>query len=531
MDYNKIDYSKYSEWQPIQTANGGVQYLVPNTEWVYDPFVSAQTGQVQLFRNPTKQVQAQAAAQKEHDDQVSLAKKQSSPMNQVMQLGLPLALAAGGKYAYNHWIDPKEVGAAQKLQDVLANQKLTAMNKAAEATLAKIPVSEGGTLGSASASSASTGTGFWGNLWGDGAASTPQATNMFDQPLEQVLNTQVAPLGTNTGSSAMARLSSEALDQAGKQALSQGAQAAGEQVAPESTGFFSGLTATAPGTVGASFLPAMGVAAGAYTGMQQFGGAKNAFQGKKLSGMQQAALALPTFGMSLLWNHIPGLTHKSTKEHIAERWGGLAEKGVNGAQEAFLAAHSPEDNGIWKEGPGQGQKWNWETAVERAKANPSEFRGAYGNFDTFGNDWATYDPSQQDAIVQRLIQENLYNPEKGDITISDKEKARKIKDEILSSDPATLMNKSIAPPTPGIPAVPMAAPSSPGISVPQLGVSPGPSPAPGASMGFKPLGIPAPGAAPMQTKTVNVPPPPPPTPVDIGKQLANRFNNKFGERY
>lgn len=496
MDYNKTDYSQYATWQPIQTANGGVQYLVPGTEWAYDPFVSAQTGRVQLFRNHTQELDEAAKTKKD-------AKDKASPLNQVEQLALPLGVAAAGKYAYNHWIDPSA-----------ATQAADAASKA-------------------------SGGGFWNWLsGGSGPATSPAASPAsagdfnFDTPLAQVLDTQVAPSGTST---AMARLGTDALNEAGKQALSQGAQAAGQQVAPESTGFMSGLTATAPGTVGASFLPALGIAAGAYTGMQQFGGAKNAFQGKKLTGMQQAALALPTFGASLLWNHIPGLTHVSTKEQEQKRWGKLADKGITGAQEAFLSAHSPDSSGKWEDGGiGSGKEWNWEDAVSRAKVNPSEFRLAYGNLDTFGNDWATYDPKQQDEIVKRLIDANLYDPEKGDITISDKDAARKIKDEVLSSDPQTSIIKP-----PSIQAPSIQAPSiqpqgqaqgspQPSVASPaQWGTPPTPA-SPGVPGGFKPLPIGPPTAAP-QVKTVNVAPPPPPQ--DVGKQLADRFNSKFGARY
>lgn len=46
-----------------------------------------------------------------------------------------------------------------------------------------------------------------------------------------------------------------------------------------------------------------GIAAGAYTGYQQIKGAQAVAQGKKLSTQQQAALALPTFGASLVYNH------------------------------------------------------------------------------------------------------------------------------------------------------------------------------------------------------------------------------------
>ncbi len=47
-----------------------------------------------------------------------------------------------------------------------------------------------------------------------------------------------------------------------------------------------------------------GLAAGAYTGYEQFQGLKGALKGEDLSLTQQAALALPTFGASLLYNPV-----------------------------------------------------------------------------------------------------------------------------------------------------------------------------------------------------------------------------------
>lgn len=71
-----------------------------------------------------------------------------------------------------------------------------------------------------------------------------------------------------------------------------------------------GLNA-APGTslggstaLGGAVLPAAGVAAGAYVGGQQLSGVSNALQGNDLSVQEQAALALPTFGGSFLYNPV-----------------------------------------------------------------------------------------------------------------------------------------------------------------------------------------------------------------------------------
>lgn len=525
---NDYDYSQYYNWEPVQLPTGATYYIVPGTGWAYDPFTSSQTGKVQLFSNPKQRVADEKQTRDEHDAAISLAKKQSGVGQQLMGVGLPIAAGLGGKYLYDNYLAKEAVSAATKTAATAAQTAATTPAAASSGLM-----NYGNYASGLQTSPYSLGV----DTSLTGAPAVPSFG--FDTDLAQVLDTQVAPLGTNTGATAMARLSPDALN-----------AAAGETTTPESTGFLSGLTAQAPGTtlMGnatlGSMLPAAGIAAGLYTGMQQFGGIKNAFKGKKLSGMQQAALALPTFGASLLWNHIPGLVHKSTKQYEAERWGDLADKGITGAQEAFAAGHAADDDHIWKEGPTAGKEWNWEDAVMRAKAKPSEFRGVYGNFDTFGNDWATYDPAQQDKIVTRLIDENLYDPDKGDITISDKDRARKIKDEVLSSDPATSTIKNpltVAPNPFGTPpvqagaamgAIPMnqmgfkplpIGPQAPQIGNPMFGAPPAPAPT---------MGPPMPG---LKNKTLDITPPPPPSPVaaapDPNKLLndATRYNRKLGE--
>lgn len=109
----------------------------------------------------------------------------------------------------------------------------------------------------------------------------------------------------------------EGVRQLAGQFLSPGAEAAVNAAVPEigSTSFGGmslptlGIPAAAPPvptllgspTMGA-MLPAAGYAAGAYVGGQQASGVMDAFKGKDLSFQQQAALSLPTFGASFLYN-------------------------------------------------------------------------------------------------------------------------------------------------------------------------------------------------------------------------------------
>lgn len=80
----------------------------------------------------------------------------------------------------------------------------------------------------------------------------------------------------------------------------------------------SGLLATAPGSMGASVLPFAGIAAGAGTGFLQGKGIYDAVKGKNMSLASQAALALPTFGASFLYNPLFGKS-KNKQEQMARK--------------------------------------------------------------------------------------------------------------------------------------------------------------------------------------------------------------------
>lgn len=480
----KVDYSQYQNWEPVQMPSGAVYYIVPGTGWAYDPFTSSQTGRVQLFKNPKPQLEAEALASQEQADAIKKAKEAASPMNQFLQMAAPVATGLATKYAYDNWINPTPVSAAEKVAQAKANMEL-----------ANIPAQYGGTQGAVQE------PGLWdkiSSIWG-GNSSAPTTS-----PTQGAFMQGASPasaIGTNMDGSLM---------------MADGA------TAPEAGGFLSGLTAQAPGTsvMGStglgSMLPGLGIAAGAAVGLSQLGGLKDMFSGRKLKTKEKLSLALPTFGLSLFSNSIPGFTHKSIKERQKERWGELAEKGVTGAQEAFALSQNLGDlSGKIASGANKGKEWNWEDAVTEAKIDPGQFRGVYGNFDTFGNDWATYNPAQQDEIIRRLIDNNLYDPEKGDVMITDKEAARKIKDQVLSNDPLTSMIKppnpqdSVKPPSPTSP-VP-----SPGLVSTPTPTTPGVV-APPADLGFKPLSItPAPVAAPAPTQA-----------QVLGQQLAERFNRE-----
>ena len=158
-------------------------------------------------------------------------------------------------------------------------------------------------------------------------------------------------------------LAREGVSQAGNFLLPEAASA----VAPEAinaTGF-AGMSSEAAGgatqvplaSQGAAVAPGgyslPGVVAGAYTGLKQFQGAKNVAKGKDLSLQQQLALALPTFGGSLIYNYTNlggGKTNKDQLQRDQLREGvlasGLGLKNDKGSTELTLADGTKYDIGL-----------------------------------------------------------------------------------------------------------------------------------------------------------------------------------------
>lgn len=97
---------------------------------------------------------------------------------------------------------------------------------------------------------------------------------------------------------------------------------------------------------------------------------------------------------------------------------------------------------------------------KKAGLQANDLTGVYGNLDTFKPDyadkagvphWAKLTPTQQQAVTQRLIDENMYSSKKGEVVIRDKEKARRIYEEMAKTNfkggPSPMQ-------TPSVPAIP-----------------------------------------------------------------------------
>jgi hypothetical protein len=122
-----------------------------------------------------------------------------------------------------------------------------------------------------------------------------------------------------------------------------------------------------------------------------------------------------------------------TKDAEQKRWG---ELGAGEGSPAYDAAHGEGSgwNGITGATDENGDQILADSATNMDAAN--KMRGVYGNYSVFGKDWNNYTPEQQSKIVQGISAAKLYDADMGDITITDAEKAKQIRDGIIGSTPA-----------------------------------------------------------------------------------------------
>jgi len=202
------------------------------------------------------------------------------------------------------------------------------------------------------------------------------------------------------------------------------------------------------------------------------------------------------------------LFHQSTQGVQEMHSGQLMQQSDDPTWQNYVAGMRQQVN----EGPPDptkpfgGKYATWEEA-KKAGLQADDLTGVYGNLDAFKPDyaekagvpdWSKLTFEQRRAVTQRLIDEDMYSSKKGEVVIGDKEKARRIYEEMSKT------NFGAPPAQPGKPGA--TAPVVPGAPVPPP-AQPGPAPlqpgqTPGSTAGAA-TGAPAPsgGLIPPRTGT------------------------------
>lgn len=395
-----ISVTDYGKWQPITAPGGQVYYKVPGTGLVYDPTLSQAKGRSVFWQNPEPTVAAQNQALQAQQDAIKADKEAKSPLNQAI---IPTATTIGaglaGKYLTNKLFGP-------------ATPEIVPQATATVPAAASLP-----------------------------APSAPQVLGAVHTPTDSFLTGATGASGGEVGSLPGG---------GGGQILSAAATPTAQG------GFLSGLAPAGSdfagfGTLGQASL-GIGGALGAYNLISNFG--HQSLLGGASSGASTGAL-IGSFagpGGTLIGTGIGALAgglsslfkHETTAQAEEKKWSGLQKEGNQLADVAYQANHPQGDTGVWQTGPFAGKQWNFEDAKTLAKQDPSQFRLVYGNLKTFGNDWGNYSDSQKDQITSKLLDAGLYKGHKGDIVVSDMDKARSIANDVVNPSKATEMGKQLA---------------------------------------------------------------------------------------
>lgn len=229
----------------------------------------------------------------------------------------------------------------------------------------------------------------------------------------------------------------------------------------------AGIGAAKGGILGTGVLPGLAtgaaVGAGAATGIEQLKGAGTLLAGREPTMTEKAALALPTFGLSLVPG-IEGVTgeigsaigfgQKSTKDIQAERTKALIEQSqLPQVQRELLALRfglplpgqaagapprSAEQEALQQERiAAQEAKFGKNAAKDLTQEIPERLWGSEGVLATFGPDYWLKELNEQQRfdITQRLIDEGLFRHDKGDVIINSKDqaRARELANEVLAA--------------------------------------------------------------------------------------------------
>ena len=259
--------------------------------------------------------------------------------------------------------------------------------------------------GGAGTQAANQGPGLFSNILGHGGSS--QAATTANQAPGLLGSSGAGAAGG--GSSA-----------AGAGSFAGGADAAGSGAAQVFSGQGTMGGQGLFGTAGANpLLSSAGYAAGAYTGMKQGQGLLEAAKGDKMGWQEQAALALPTFGLSLLYNPARDYFGFGNKHHWKDEkndLNDLAKKGVyvpenliasmpNKAQGAHAGFRT--DQGLAADYIGRDQQGNWVNNKFAQSRNVADLRPEdIVNFSTFAEndpDWFKKPLDQRLTIAQQAL--------------------------------------------------------------------------------------------------------------------------------
>lgn len=207
-------------------------------------------------------------------------------------------------------------------------------------------------------------------------------------------------------------------------------------ITPAAEAAASGWSLGGIGSAGNYFAPALG-AFGAYDALtNDYGTGRSAAQ---MAG--SGALIGSYFGMPWLGAGIGGaiglgkslFDQPSTRDIQKEHTGQLLKASTDPVYQNYVQGMRAQHNEAPPdpENPFHGGQYGSFEEYKAAGLDAADLTGVYGNIKTFGSEWANLTQAQRQAVTQGLIDADLYYSKKGEVEISDANKAKEIKNSVL----------------------------------------------------------------------------------------------------
>lgn len=194
-------------------------------------------------------------------------------------------------------------------------------------------------------------------------------------------------------------------------------------VAAEAPGLLSGFG-------GLGVLPTAAIAAGTYLGGKSAYDMLKGKEDKSTMGLAgRGILGMATGGISEIAR--PFMMHKSTREETADKTNELLKQSDDPNYQAYVSGMREQ----YKEAPkgaAYAGKYNTFDEYKQAGLEANDLTGVYGNIKAFGPEWANMTQEQRVAVTKGIIDAGLYDSKKGDVIIKDENKAKEIKNQVLT---------------------------------------------------------------------------------------------------
>lgn len=208
----------------------------------------------------------------------------------------------------------------------------------------------------------------------------------------------------------------------------------------------AGAEAAAPSALGGFGSLGIGPQAAIVAGTALTGkGLYDLAKGKKGDPLSRGVTAMSTFGLSEIGRALGLGGQKSTREIARDNTKDLLKQSDNPAYQAYVQGMREQFNSAPPDPskPFAGKYSNF-NEYKAAGLDPKDLTGVYGNIKTFGSDWANLSQDQREAVTQGLIGANLYDSKKGEVVITDPQKAKAIYAGIINQPNQAVVQQPVA---------------------------------------------------------------------------------------